>query len=92
MKTYEENASTLAESQLAQSEDDILVSVDNSQLQNRHVSECGRFESFDYNGYHFELDWDEIDPPDVSDDEPGIPHEQVMEEMRALIKRMVRKR
>lgn len=60
-----------------------VVYPDNSQLQNHMVSECGRFESFDYNGYHFEVDWDEIDPPGI-DDEPGIPHEQVMREMREL--------
>ena len=52
---------------------------DNSELENRVVSPCGRFESFDYKGNHFEVDWDEI----VGDEnEEEIPHEQVMEEMR----------
>jgi hypothetical protein len=52
---------------------------DNSELENRVVSPCGRFESFDYKGGHFEIDWNELVG---DDDEEEIPHEQVMEEMR----------
>ncbi len=58
-------------------------SPDNTQVENRVVSECGRFESFDYKGNHFEIDWDEIAPPGAEDeDEEGTPHEEFMEEMR----------
>ena len=60
---------------------------DNSQVENHFVSECGRFESFDYNGYHFEVDWDEINPPGI-DDEPQIPHEQVVRETLELLERL----
>jgi hypothetical protein len=56
---------------------------ENVVIENRVVSDCGRFESHDCNGHHFEIDWDEIDSPGAKD-ESGIPHEQVMEEMRAL--------
>jgi hypothetical protein len=92
MQNFTDDVPALAEPLSALSVDDLVVSVDNSELENRQVSDCGRFESFDYNGYHFEIDWDEIDPPGVSDDEPQIPHEQVMEKTRALIKRMKGKR
>jgi len=91
MQNFKGDVSVLAEP-LSELAVDVVVSVDNSELENRQVSDCGRFESFGYNGYHFEIDWDEIDPPGVSDDEPQIPHEQVMEETRALIKRMKERR
>jgi hypothetical protein len=53
---------------------------------NHTFSECGRFESFDINGYHFEVDWNEIDPPGFDEDpEDGIPHEQVMREMWEIL-------
>jgi hypothetical protein len=58
---------------------------DNSELENRVVSPCGRFESFDYKGNHFEVDWDEIAG---DDDEEEIPHEQVMEEMRQYCEKL----
>ena len=32
-------------------------------------------------GYFFEINWDEIDPPDGSADGPGIPHEEAMAEV-----------
>ncbi len=52
-------------------------------------SPCGRFESFDYRGNHFQIDWDEIAPPGAEgEDEEGIPHEQVMEEMRLYIEEL----
>lgn len=61
----------------------------NEELENRIVSPCGRFESFDYKGNHFEIDWDEIAPPgSESEDEEGFPHEQVMEEMRLHIEEL----
>ena len=31
-------------------------------------------------GYFFEVDWDEIDPPDGSAEGPDIPHEEAMAE------------
>jgi len=37
-----------------------IMYIDNSMLENRVVSPCGRFESFDFRGNHFEVDWDEI--------------------------------
>ena len=43
------------------------------------------------NGTVFYEDWDEIDPPG-SDDEPGIPHEVVMAEIWAMLKKPVRAR
>jgi hypothetical protein len=56
-----------------------LESPTNAELENFVVSPCGRFESFDYKGNHFEIDWAEI----IGDeDEEEIPHEQVMAEMR----------
>jgi hypothetical protein len=62
---------------------------DNSELENRVVSPCGRFESFDYKGNHFEIDWDEI----VGDeDEEEIPHEQVMEETRIYCEELAARR
>jgi hypothetical protein len=61
----------------------------NEELENRIVSPCGRFESFDYKGNHFEIDWNEIAPPgSESEDEEGFPHEQVMEEMRLHIEEL----
>jgi hypothetical protein len=57
----------------------------NDELENRVVSPCGRFESFDYKGNHFEVDWDEIvgDPQDE-----GMPHEQFMEELDRFIEEL----
>jgi hypothetical protein len=50
----------------------------NEELENRVVSPCGRFESFDYKGGHFEIDWNEL----VGDgDEEGTPHEAFMAEL-----------
>ncbi len=67
----------------------VFDSPDNSQLENRVVSPCGRFESFDYKGRHFEIDWDEM----VGDeDEEEIPHEQVMEEMRLYCEELAARR
>jgi hypothetical protein len=54
--------------------------LDHPDLQNIVLSPDGTcIESFDFNGSHFVIDWDELvgDP-----DEEEIPHEQVMEEMR----------
>jgi hypothetical protein len=54
---------------------------DHPDLDNIVVAPCGMYiESFDYQGNHFVIDWDELvgDP-----DEEEIPHEQVMEELRA---------
>ena len=62
---------------------------DNSQLENRVVSACGRFESFDYKGNHFEIDWDEMVG---EEDEEEIPHEQVMEEMRLYCEELAARR
>ena len=39
-------------------------------------------------GYVFHEDWDEIDPPG-SDDEPGIPHEVVMAEIREMLRKPI---
>ena len=55
-----------------------MVRPHDPELENRVVSPCGRFESFDYKGGHFEIDWNEI----IGDDEEEeIPHEQVMAEL-----------
>jgi hypothetical protein len=62
-------------------------------MTNRAFSECGRFESFDINGVHFEVDWDEIDPPGhVDGPEDEIPHEQVMREMREYVQTLKARR
>jgi hypothetical protein len=50
----------------------------NEELENRVVSPCGRFESFDYKGAHFEVDWNEIVAGDA---EEGTPHEEFMMEL-----------
>lgn len=55
--------------------------------ENRIVSPCGRFESFYCNGYYYEIDWDEIDPPGAEEEE-GIPHAQVMEESRKYFEQL----
>jgi hypothetical protein len=69
-----------------------IVYLDNSMLENRVVSECGRFESFDFRGQHFEVDWDEIAPPGAEeDDEEGTPHEEFMEEMRLYCEELDRR-
>jgi hypothetical protein len=57
----------------------------NDELENRVVSPCGRFESFDYKGNHFEVDWDEIVG---DDDEDEMPHEQFMEELDRYIEEL----
>lgn len=59
-------------------------------IRDRVVSPCGRFESFDLNGYHCVVDWDEIHPPGTDINAPGIPHEQVMEEMDRLFEEVER--
>ena len=65
-------------------------SPDNSQLENRVVSPCGRFESFDYKGNHFEIDWDEIAPPgDTETDDDGTPHEEFMKELDQYIEYLI---
>ncbi len=65
----------------------------NSQLDNRVVSPCGRFESFDYKGSHFEIDWDEIAPPGAEDDdEEGTPHEEFMLELDRYIEELEARR
>lgn len=59
---------------------------DNSELENRIVSPCGRFESFDYKGNHFDVDWDEIAPPGAeSENEEGTSHEEFMAELDQYI-------
>jgi hypothetical protein len=64
-----------------------------SDLENRVVSPCGRFESFDYKGSHFEIDWDEIAPPGAeSEDEEGTPHEEFMAEMDRYIEELEARR
>lgn len=40
-------------------------------------------------GYVFYENWDEIDPPGRDDDEPEIPHEEVMAKIRALLKKPI---
>ena len=65
----------------------------NDELDNRIVSPCGRFESFDYKGNHFEIDWNEIAPPGAeSDDEEGTPHEEFMAEMDQYIEELEARR
>ena len=65
----------------------------NSQLDNRVVSPCGRFESFDYKGNHFEIDWDEIAPPGAEDDdEEGTLHEEFMAELDRYIEELAARR
>jgi hypothetical protein len=51
----------------------------------------GRLERFELNDHYFEIDWNEVDPPG-EEDQPGIPHDEVMREIRALQKRPVRTR
>jgi hypothetical protein len=54
--------------------------LDNPDLENIVLSPCGTcIESFDYNGSHFVIDWNELAG---EEDEEEIPHEQVMAEMR----------
>lgn len=57
----------------------LFDSPSNGELENFMVSPCGRIESFDYRGNHFEIDWAEILG---EEDEEEMPHEQVMAEMR----------
>jgi len=65
----------------------------NEELENRVVSPCGRFESFDYKGNHFEIDWDEIAPPGAeSEDEEGTPHEEFMAELDRYIEELEARR
>jgi hypothetical protein len=54
--------------------------TDHPDLENIVLSSDGTcIESFDYNGHHFVIDWDEL----VGDeDEEELAHEQVMEDMR----------
>ena len=55
--------------------------LDHPDLQNIVVSPCGtRIESFDHNGNHFVIDWDELVGDE--DEDEGTPHEEFMEEMR----------
>ena len=54
-------------------------------VRNRFVSPCGRFERFDRNGLHFEIDWEELHPRGAGALQPEIPHEQVMAEMDRLL-------
>jgi hypothetical protein len=65
------------------------VYLDNSMLENGVVSPDGRFESFDFRGNHFEVDWDELMG---DEDEEEIPHEQVMEEMRRYCEELAARR
>jgi hypothetical protein len=54
--------------------------ADHPDLDNVVLSPCGKcIESFDHNGHHVVIDWDELVG---EEDEEEIPHEQVMEEMR----------
>ena len=41
--------------------------------------------TLELNGYFFEVDWDEIDPPEGHPDAQEIPHETVVAEIRALL-------
>jgi hypothetical protein len=67
----------------------LFESPTNEELDNRVVSPCGRFESFDYKGNHFEIDWAEL----IGDeDEEEIPHEQVMAEMRQFCEELAARR
>ena len=45
-------------------------------------------ECIEVNGYVFHENWDEIDPPG-GDDGPDIPHELVMAETRAMLRKPV---
>jgi hypothetical protein len=67
----------------------------NEELDNRIVSPCGRFESFDYKGNHFEIDLNEIAPPgdtEEEDEREGVPHEQYMKELDQYIAELVARR
>jgi len=65
----------------------------NAELENFVVSPCGRFESFDYKGNHFEIDWDEIAPAGAeAEDEEGTPHEQFVRELDQYIEELVAQR
>jgi hypothetical protein len=68
----------------------IDVALCDDVIRNQVWSPCGRFESFDINGYHCVVDWNEIDPPGTDYDAPGIPWEQVEEEMRLLFEELDR--
>ena len=41
--------------------------------------------TLELNGYFFEVDWDEIDPPEGHPDAQEIPHETVVAEIRAFL-------
>jgi len=67
----------------------LFESPTNEELDNRVVSPCGRFESFDYKGNHFEIDWDEIAPAGAeSEDEEGTPHEEFMAELDRYVEEL----
>jgi hypothetical protein len=67
--------------------------LDFPDLDNIVVSPCGtRIESFDYNGSHFVIDWDELCPPGAEDeDEEGMSHEDFMAEMRQYCEEVERR-
>ena len=67
-----------AESVEANDSEPLVAFPTNEELENRVVSPCGRFESFDYKGGHFEIDWNEIIG---DDDEEEMPHEEFMAEL-----------
>ena len=39
----------------------------------------------EYNGYFFEINWDELDPPEGHPDAEEVPHEEVVTEMCELL-------
>jgi hypothetical protein len=64
--------------------------ADHPDLDNIVVSPCGSYiVSFDYQGHHHVIDWDELvgDP-----DEEEIPHEQVMAELDQHIEELLARR
>ena len=62
-------------------EEAISVTTHENVIRNRVVSPCGRFESFELNGFHFDVDWNEINPPGTDPHEEGMLHEDFMEEL-----------
>src|SRR4051794_15513599 len=65
----------------------------NAELENFVVSPCGRFESFDFKGNHFEIDWNEIAPPGAeTEEEEGTPHEEFVRELDQYIEELLTQR
>jgi hypothetical protein len=65
--------------------------LDHPDLDNIVVSPCGmRIESFDSNGHHFVIDWEELVGDE--DEDEGMPHEEFMAELDRYIEELLARR